>query len=67
VARALGGLASCFAAAGREDQALDHWREALAVYTSIGSAEADRVRARLADLADTDRGQLRAPAGVHSG
>jgi DNA-binding SARP family transcriptional activator/tetratricopeptide (TPR) repeat protein len=47
VARGLAGLASCFDSAGQQEQAIYHWREALAIYTSIGAAEADRVRARL--------------------
>ncbi len=47
-ARAHAGLARSHDAASEPAQADDHWRQALAGYTSLGAPEADQVRTRLA-------------------
>jgi tetratricopeptide (TPR) repeat protein len=47
-ARARAGLARSHHAAGDPAQALDHWREALALYSELGTPEADQIRAQLA-------------------
>jgi DNA-binding SARP family transcriptional activator/predicted negative regulator of RcsB-dependent stress response len=48
-ARAHDGLARAHHALARPGQARDHWEQALALYTRLGTPEADQVRARLAD------------------
>jgi tetratricopeptide (TPR) repeat protein/transcriptional regulator with XRE-family HTH domain len=48
-ARAHDGLARAHHALARPDEARDHWREALALFTHLGTPEADQVRAQLAD------------------
>jgi len=47
-ARAHDGLARAHHALARPGQARDHWAEALALYTHLGTREADQVRAQLA-------------------
>jgi tetratricopeptide (TPR) repeat protein len=47
-ARAHDGLAHAHHALARPDQARDHWAKALALYTHLGTPEADQVRAQLA-------------------
>jgi hypothetical protein len=42
------GLARGLDAVGESAQADDHWRQALALYASLGALEADQIRARLA-------------------
>ncbi len=49
-ARAHHGLARSFQAAGEPGQAFDHWRHALARYTSLGLPEAAEAGARLTAL-----------------
>jgi DNA-binding SARP family transcriptional activator/Tfp pilus assembly protein PilF/DNA-binding XRE family transcriptional regulator len=46
-ARALDGLARVHHCAGRADAARDHWQRAYALFTELGTPEADQVRARL--------------------
>jgi tetratricopeptide (TPR) repeat protein/transcriptional regulator with XRE-family HTH domain len=47
-ARAHAGLARSHDAVREPAQADDHWRQALALYTSLGAPESDQIRARLA-------------------
>jgi DNA-binding SARP family transcriptional activator/Tfp pilus assembly protein PilF len=51
-ARAHDGLAHAHHTLARPDEARDHWRKALALYTRLGTPEADQVRAQLADAED---------------
>jgi hypothetical protein len=53
-ARAHDGLARAHHALARPDQARDHWAEALALYTHLGTREADQVRAQLAETGNRD-------------
>jgi tetratricopeptide (TPR) repeat protein len=53
-ARALGGLARSYQAAGDLDQARDHWRRALARYTDLGLPEADDSRTELTALGSAE-------------
>jgi DNA-binding SARP family transcriptional activator/Tfp pilus assembly protein PilF len=53
-ARAHDGLARAHHALARPDQARDHWAEALALYTHLGTPEADQVRAQLAETGNRD-------------
>jgi DNA-binding SARP family transcriptional activator/Flp pilus assembly protein TadD len=46
-ARACDGLARADQAGGNSSQAHRHWQEALALYTTLGTPEADHVRAQL--------------------
>ena len=46
-ARAHEGLARAYLATAESDSARRHWQEALALYTSLGAAEAAQFRARL--------------------
>jgi tetratricopeptide (TPR) repeat protein len=46
-ARAYDGLARAHQAGGNSSQAHRHWQEALALYTTLGTPEAARVRAKL--------------------
>jgi DNA-binding SARP family transcriptional activator/Tfp pilus assembly protein PilF len=46
-ARAHHGLARAHQAVGNPGQARHHWQEALALYTTLGTPEADQVRAQL--------------------
>jgi tetratricopeptide (TPR) repeat protein len=46
-ARAHAGLARSHQPAGDPARALDHWHEALALYTELGTPEADQIRAQL--------------------
>jgi hypothetical protein len=48
-ARAHNGLGQAGHVAGDLDQARRHWQEAVALYASVGAADADRLRAWLAD------------------
>ncbi len=48
-ARAHDGVARAHHALASPDQARDHWATALALYTDLGTPEADQVRARLAN------------------
>ncbi len=57
--RAHDGLGFACHAARDHDRARRHWEHALALYTGLGSADADDVRARLAEL---DRETAAAPA-----
>jgi len=50
-ARALDGMAVLLHAAGEPGAAHRHWRDALAIYTELRVPEANRLRARLAELA----------------
>jgi DNA-binding SARP family transcriptional activator/tetratricopeptide (TPR) repeat protein len=54
-ARAHDGLAHVHHVLARPDEARDHWGEALALYTALGTPEADQVRAQLADTENRDR------------
>jgi tetratricopeptide (TPR) repeat protein/DNA-binding XRE family transcriptional regulator len=47
-ARAHAGLARSNDAAGNPAQALGHWHQALALYSELGTPEADQIRAQLA-------------------
>jgi DNA-binding SARP family transcriptional activator/Tfp pilus assembly protein PilF len=40
-------LARCYQAAGQDRQSREHWRQALALYTTLGAPEAAEVRAQL--------------------
>jgi DNA-binding SARP family transcriptional activator/tetratricopeptide (TPR) repeat protein len=53
-ARANDGLAYAHRALSRPDEARHHWAEALALYTHLGTPEADQVRAQLADTGNRD-------------
>jgi tetratricopeptide (TPR) repeat protein len=46
-ARAHAGLARSHQPVGDQDQALDHWHEALALYIELGTPEAGQIRAQL--------------------
>jgi tetratricopeptide (TPR) repeat protein/DNA-binding XRE family transcriptional regulator len=46
-ARAHAGLARSHQAAGDSARALHHWHEALALYTELGTPEADQIRAQI--------------------
>jgi tetratricopeptide (TPR) repeat protein len=61
-ARAHAGLARSRQPAGDPAQALDHWHEALALYTELGTPEADQIRAQLAVGNDGHREPFAAPA-----
>jgi DNA-binding SARP family transcriptional activator/Tfp pilus assembly protein PilF len=56
-ARAYEGLARAHHAAGDGDQARPFWQRALALYTDLGTPEADAVRAQLATVAGRGRGE----------
>lgn len=51
-ARAHDGLGCAYHSAGRDTDAAGHWRTALDLFTTLESADANEVRARLAALAD---------------
>jgi len=53
-ARAHDGLARAYHVLARPGQARDHWAQALALYTQLGTPEADQVRAQLADTGNGD-------------
>jgi DNA-binding SARP family transcriptional activator/predicted negative regulator of RcsB-dependent stress response len=53
-ARAHDGLSRAHHALARPGQARDHWAEALALYTHLGTPEADQVRAQLAETGNRD-------------
>jgi tetratricopeptide (TPR) repeat protein len=53
-ARAHDGLARAHHALGKPDEARDHWAHALALYTHLGTPEADQVRAQLAETGNRD-------------
>jgi tetratricopeptide (TPR) repeat protein len=53
-ARAHDGLAHAHHALARPDEARDHWEQALALYTHLGTPEADQVRAQLAETGSRD-------------
>jgi tetratricopeptide (TPR) repeat protein len=54
-AAAHNGLARACHASGDLGQARRHWNEALALYVTLGTPEADQVRARLADIGEHGR------------
>jgi DNA-binding SARP family transcriptional activator/tetratricopeptide (TPR) repeat protein len=53
-ARAHKGLGSCYDAMADLTRAREHWQQALAIYTELGSPEADEIRARLGAGTDQD-------------
>jgi DNA-binding SARP family transcriptional activator/tetratricopeptide (TPR) repeat protein len=62
-ARAHDGLARAYHAAGDPGQARRHWRQALALYTELGTPEAGEVRAQLSAAGDDDHSASRKTAG----
>jgi tetratricopeptide (TPR) repeat protein len=53
-ARAHDGLAHAHHALARPHEARDHWEQALALYTHLGTPEADQVRVQLADTGNPE-------------
>ena len=54
-AHAYDGLAATYDVAGNSDEALVHWERALHIYTSLGTADADAVRASMRRLSPGPR------------
>jgi DNA-binding SARP family transcriptional activator/tetratricopeptide (TPR) repeat protein len=53
-ARALSGLGCCYHALADPARSREHWQQALAVYSDLGSPEANQIQARLSVSADQD-------------
>jgi Flp pilus assembly protein TadD len=50
--RARSGLAGSYHAAGQVGRARLHWQQALALFSALGTPEADHVRERLAQTSE---------------